>query len=327
MKYTELKKSIQGGAKGIYLLEGDDAYFRLNGEKMLTELIDFPELNVTAYSGDDIKGAAAFTEFTDSLKVFPFMAEKRMVKVSEFYPTETEYEKYLKATFTDFPSTTILVITNTGAKKCDLKKKKAVTFVDCSKSDRDTVVKWIYVTLKRAGSVTPVSVCGQIADYCMCDMSRVSVECDKLLAYKPGEAITAQDVDDLVYKDAEYRLYELTNAVAAGKYTDFCVICEDLRSKGSDEMVMMNSLSAFFRNMLTALSFAGTNAELASVLKVKEFGAKKIKEQAKTFGAPRLFELEKCAYSCIADTKSGQMTPKSAFQNLSNFIFFGSNGN
>ncbi len=35
MKYTELKNSIKEGAKPVYLLEGDDAYFRSNGEEQL----------------------------------------------------------------------------------------------------------------------------------------------------------------------------------------------------------------------------------------------------------------------------------------------------
>ncbi len=324
MKYTELKKSIQEGVKGIYLLEGDDAYFRLGGERMLSDLVEFPELNITAFSGEDIKGAQAFEDFVDALRVFPFMSEKRMVKVSEFYPTEAEYDKYLKDVFTDFPSTTILVIANTGAKKTPLSKKKEVTFVDCSKSDRETVVKWIYITMKRAGCPTGVDVCGQIADYCMCDMSRVSVECDKLQAYKPGEAITREDVDELVYKDAEYRLYELTNAMAAGRYTDFSNIAEDLKRKGIDELSMTNSILAFFRNLLTVLSYAGTNTELAALLKVKEFAVKRMKDQARAYGASRLYELEKYSYACIADMKSGEVSPKSAFQNLCNYIFFGS---
>ena len=32
MKYTELKNDIAAGDRRIYLLEGDDAYFRSRGE-------------------------------------------------------------------------------------------------------------------------------------------------------------------------------------------------------------------------------------------------------------------------------------------------------
>ncbi|MCD8286739.1 MAG: DNA polymerase III subunit delta [Clostridia bacterium] len=327
MKYTELKNSIKNEVKGIYLLEGDDAYFRLGGEKMLTGLVEFPELNVTSFTGDDIKGDQAYEDFVDALKVFPFMSEKRVVKVSEFYPTEAEYKKYLKGVFENFPDTTILVITNTGEKKSGLAKKKEVTFVDCSKSDRETVVKWIYLTMKRAGSPADVSVCGQIADYCMCDMSRVSVECDKLQMYKPGEKITAEDVDSLVYKDTEYRMYELTNAMAAGNYTEFCSIAQDLMSKGTDELGIINTINTFFKNLMTAVSSGGSNEDIAAAMSskfpVKPYAVKRMKEQAKAYGVPRLYELERCSYACISDIKSGLVTPPSALQNLCNRIFFG----
>ena len=35
MKFTELKNDIAAGARSIYLLEGDDAYFRMKGEELI----------------------------------------------------------------------------------------------------------------------------------------------------------------------------------------------------------------------------------------------------------------------------------------------------
>ena len=53
MKYTELKSSIKEGAKPVYLLEGDDAYFRMKGEEQIKEaFLDMPELNFTAFDGE-----------------------------------------------------------------------------------------------------------------------------------------------------------------------------------------------------------------------------------------------------------------------------------
>ena len=49
------------------------------------------------------------------VKNYPFMAEKRVIRVSEFYPTESEYENYLKPLFEDFPPSSILIIVNSGA--------------------------------------------------------------------------------------------------------------------------------------------------------------------------------------------------------------------
>ena len=53
MKYTELKNDIQEGAKSIYLLEGDDAYFRMKGEEMIKcAFLQMPELNYSTFDGE-----------------------------------------------------------------------------------------------------------------------------------------------------------------------------------------------------------------------------------------------------------------------------------
>ena len=73
------------------------------------------------------------------------MAEKRVVKVSGLYPSESDYEKYLKDFFADFPGTALLIIVNRGGKKgaCDLKRKHGVNYVYCGKADEETLTRWI----------------------------------------------------------------------------------------------------------------------------------------------------------------------------------------
>lgn len=68
MKYTELKKSISEGAQSIYLLEGDDAYFRMKGEEQIKDaFLQMPELNFTAFDGESLKGNA-LSELVAALK-------------------------------------------------------------------------------------------------------------------------------------------------------------------------------------------------------------------------------------------------------------------
>lgn len=325
MKYTQLKTSIaEDGAQNIYLLEGDDAYFRQKGEEMIkSAFLQFPELNFSSFEGDNLKGAA-WSEFVAAVKNYPFMAEKRIVKVTEFYPTEAEFERTVEPLFADFPSTAILVIVNAGSKKgVDLKRRREVCYVDCSRADRDTVTKWIYVSLKRAKINAAVSVCEAIADYCICDMARVSVEVQKLIDYKGQGELTRAEADALVYQDAEYKIYELTNAVAAGNFTAFCRISDDLKRKGYDEIAVLNSLFSFFRNLLTVLTSDQSNAELAKLLKMKEYGVQRSREQARAMGERRLCGLVNEIYARISEVKSGQTSPRNALQNVRNTIFFG----
>lgn len=324
MKYTELKNSLKEGASSVYLLEGDDAYFRLNGEELIkSAFLQMPEMNYSSYEGESLKGSA-MTEFVAALKNYPFMSEKRIVKVSEFYPAEHDFERYLKPLFADFPKSSILIIANSVAKKgVELKRRREITYVDCNKADRDSVAKWIYITLKRSGIKTQVSVCEAVADYCLCDMARVSVETKKIIDYKPDGELTKVEADMLVYKDSEYRIYEMNNAVANRNYGAFCSVAEDLKRRGMDEISILNSLYAYFRNLLTVVTSNRTSAELSKLLKMKEFGVSRSREQARSLGKDKISMFVNYIYSKISEVKSGITTPQSAFQNTKNMIFFG----
>ncbi len=323
MKYTELKESISRGANSVYLLEGDDAYFRMKGEEQIkTAFLTMPELNYTSFDGETLKGSG-LSALISALKNYPFMAEKRVIRVSEFYPTESEYENYLKPLFEDFPPSSILIIVNSGAKKgVDLKRKHAVTYVDCGRADVDTVARWAYITLRRAGVAASTAACEKVAEYCLCNMARVSVEVEKLAAYKGEGQLTMEEVDSLVYKDADYRLYELTNVVSRRDYTAFCIIADELLQKSGDEMFLLAGLMNYFRNLFTILTSRDGNQELASKLKMKEYGVIKSREQAETIGEAKLAAYISYIYEKISAVKRGVITPLGAMQNAENYIFF-----
>jgi DNA polymerase-3 subunit delta len=323
MKYTELKNDIKEGARSIYLLEGDDAYFRQKGEEMIkSAFVSMPELNYSSFDGESLKGAQ-ITNLVNALESFPFMSEKRMVRVLNFYPTDSEYEHYLKKSFENFPPDSILLIVNQEGKKgVDLKRKKCVTFVDCNRADEETVTKWAYITLKRVGIVASVDVCALIARYCLCNMSRVAIEVEKIIDYKVSGELTKEEVDALVYKDADFRLYEMTNAVARRDFKKFCEIEGELCQKGGDEISLLNGLFSYFKNLLTILSCGKSDADIASELKMKEYGVKKSREQARAIGALSLKEYVNYVYGAISDIKNGYIAPSSALQNVNNLLFF-----
>lgn len=323
MKYTELKSSISGGGSAIYLLEGEDAYFRLNGEEMIKNaFLQMPELNFTAFDGENLKGGA-LSQLVSAVKNYPFMSEKRIVKVSEFYPSESEFETYLKPLFENFPSSSILIISNRGGKKgVDLKRKKAVTYVDCGKAEPESVARWAYITFKRAGITCSAAACENLAAYCLYNMSRVSVEVAKLIDYKGSGELTAAEIDGLVYKDADYRIYEMTNAVSRRDFTKYCTVAADLKSKGFDEISIINGLFSHFRNLLSALSSPLSDARYAAETGAKEYAVKKSREQAAMIGANNLKNYINLFYKNIADVKSGAITPASALQICENALFF-----
>ncbi len=330
MKYTELKKSLEeDGVRPIYLFEGEEGYFRAGGVETvcsrftLDKTLDYASFDGGQLKGDKIKSLVAAVE------AFPFLSEKRVVKVTEFYPTEKEYDGYLKGLFESPPQTSVLFIVNSAKGKKDgakLSEKPNVTFVDCNRADGETVKKWIYVTAKRAGVYADGVTCGKIADSCVLDMSRISKETEKLLTYcraKGLNRISDELVDEIVYPDAEYKIYELSGALARKNYSAFCKIALDLKSKGFDELALLSSLCYHFRDVYDCAVTTGSDKETAALLSLREFAVKKNREQAGKMGKERAKECYSSLYSLIGGVKSGAYTPVSAWKTAIARLFFG----
>ncbi|MBP5242659.1 MAG: DNA polymerase III subunit delta, partial [Clostridia bacterium] len=328
MKFTALKKHLQeNGAQPIYLLDGEESYFRDRGVEMLKAAVIEPALNYTAYTGGELKGDKLKT-LADAVYTLPFLSEKRMVLVTEFYPTEKEYASFLKPLFESPVNTTIFVIANGGGGKpkpgaCDWKKKPNVTYVDCGRADEEDVTKWIYVTLKRAGVVADGAVCNAIKSYCLSDMARVSKETEKLIEYAgEGGKLTLQDVDELVYKDSEYKIYELTQAAARKDHATFMKIMDGMVGKGWDENAFLNALSAHFRTLCEVSLLEGNNALAAETLGMKEYAVKKSREQAARFEKGALIGYYRDLQETLATARAGEITFPSALKTAISKIFF-----
>lgn len=331
MKFVFFKKSLEEGAAPIYLFEGEEEYFKERGEEMLKEkFLGEPSLNFSAFRGEQLKGAA-MTALTAAAQSFPFLSDKRIVKVTDFYPTEKEYETYLKKYFEDPPRETILLIVNSAAQKgkgADLKKAPNVTYVDCGRADDDTVLRWIYTRFKREGIAADTECCERIMRYCLGDMSRISGETEKLIAFAgKGGSIRAEDVDDIVYRDSDYKIYEMTGAFGARNYGKFLSVQRELMERGADESAILNAICSYFRGMLDICLLGKGDAETARALGMKEYAVKMSRRQANSIGAKRVRDCWGYVYSAVNTVKSGGISAQAALLKVNAQLFFGGSAN
>lgn len=330
MKYVDFKKfTDENGAQSIYLFEGEEGYFREKGEMLLkARFLQEPTLDYISFDGASLKGDK-LSEIVDALNAFPFMSERRIVRVTEFYPTEKEYETYLRGAFENPPTSGMLLIVNSAKPKtggATLSKKPNVTYIDCGKSDEETIKKWIYLTCKKEGVYADGVTCGKLAVYCNLDMARIAKETEKLLSYCQAEKIerlTDEIVDALVYPDAEYKLYELTNALARKNHGSFMKILNELAVKGYNEHSLMSSLASYFKGLYEVSCMKGSDGEIAAALGIKEYAVKKNREQAAKFQKGELLRVYNGVYQAISDVKCGVMTPPSALKTVTARLFFG----
>jgi DNA polymerase III delta subunit len=152
-------------------------------------------------------------------------------------------------------------------------------------------------------------------------MARVSKEVEKIIQLKKPK-ITLADVDELVYKDADYRIYEMTNAIPRKNYSLFTEICTDLLTKGYDENALLASILSYFKNALTVLSSDKTDAELAGMLKSKDWAIKKTREQAGAIGKDKLVKQVNYIYNLQSNIKNGNRSAQAALSCAIENIFF-----
>ena len=329
MKYVDFRKyTDENGAQPIYLFEGEEVYFREKGEALLkARFLQEPTLDYATFDGGSLKGDK-IKALVDAVNCFPFVSEKRVVRVSEFYPADKDFDFYLKDLFDNPPRDAILLIVNSSKGKSGtaaLAKKPNVTYVDCARSDEETIKKWIYGTCKRAGVYADGVTCGKLANYCVYDMARIAQETEKLLGYCVAEGIerlTDEIVENLVYPDAEYKIFELSKALAAKNYSAYFRVVKDLSTRGYNETQLLSSLAGYFRSLYETSLCKGGDKEVATALGVSEFIARKNREQAVKFGKDRLLQLYNAVYGAVSAIKCGELTPSSALKMTTARLFF-----
>ena len=327
MKFTALNKSLLQGLEPVYLIEGEEAYFRDAAVKAVTQALNItqPLLNNVRYEGESLKGDK-LVAFRDELYTLPFFDEKRLIRVYGFFPTEREWESVM-APYMEKPApSTVLVIVNEGKKAnaAELKKKKGLTFVDCSREDEETLSRWLFSLMRKNGLNPDADACALMVRYCARDAARMKAETEKLvLLLGEGARVSAKHIEEYVNKDAEYKIYEMTQAASRGNGAKFYEIMDDLMKKGFDEHAVLSSLTSHFETLTNIAALSGSDEEIAKTLSQNAYAVKKNREVVRRLGRERVKELYEALYALGAGAKSGKYQKQGALFLGIQKIFFG----
>ncbi len=280
LKYTQFKNDLSDGKNfSVCLFEGEDVYFRERGMNLLkNKFVQEPALNLVYLSSD-----CTPTELTSSLNGYPFMSQKRMTVLREFYPKQDFFKGGLKAYLENPAPDGLLVILN--EKPCEaLKKHDSVSVIDCSKQDVALLVRWIKAECANQNVEIDAESAKLLAEYCLSDMTRIETETQKLIAYTgSGGRIEKSDVDAMVARETEYKIYEMTDFIGKRKFDKALLIIKDMMGKGETPQRIILSVYNYFRRLLHVAISDMNGEQLAKALGVKEIAVRKMKEQASFF--------------------------------------------
>lgn len=259
--FDRLKADLKQGTLGnFYIFYGEEAYLRTYYlEQLKKKLIDdFTEtFNYHRFTEETISPQ----ELADSVESIPMMAERSMVVVEDidFYKQPEDARSAYSAVFADIPDyCTVVLVYDTVEYKQD-KRMKALTQalenaveVQFNKPSERELAVWIYKHFKPHGQEISESLCRYFIQITGGSMTRMLTEIEKVAAYAKEPVITKEDIDAVVEPVMEAVVFDLTDAIAAGRYETALFKLSVLLQKQEEPIVILGTIGSQFRRIAAA---------------------------------------------------------------------------
>lgn len=276
----------------FYIFYGEEAYLRAHWLDRLHKLLveDFVEafnyhrLNAETFSAQAL---------VDCVEAMPMMAERSLVQVDDvdLFKLPEEQRNTVAALLCDLPPhVTLVLVYETVAFAPDKRMKKLAAALESAEAvefktptERELVV-WVMRHFKSHAKIIGDAECRYLIRRTGGDMTTLASEIEKVASFADGETITAAEIDAVTEPVLEAVVFELSDAIAAGRFDRAPVILSTLLQKQEKPLSILAVLSAQFRRVLTAKTLlrAGKGSrELMSLCGISSYPAQKTLEFAR----------------------------------------------
>lgn len=301
MNYQDLEKSCI--SQPIYLIKGD-AFLCQDAKNKIIQKLNISKINVSLFTDENFD----VNNTLNACNQFSFFSEKRMVIVQDLAKELTNDNKFRFENYSKNPNIdcVLILIDTISSKVFDFMKN--VEVIECKPNDF-FVQNYIKNNVEKLGNTISLQNCKKLNDYCLGNLNRITLEIKKLSDYVgKNKEITAQVIDNLVFKDTELKVFDLTNALGVKDGNRALKILNDMITTGEPPIKILGLINANFRRMMFAKINKGSNADLAKALNVKEFAIAKAKESASFFSASQLKNIINLLLEADYNIKSGVMS-------------------
>lgn len=301
MNYQDLEKSCI--SQPIYLIKGD-AFLCQDAKNKIIQKLNISKINVSLFTDENFD----VNNTLNACNQFSFFSEKRMVIVQDLAKELTNDNKFRFENYSKNPNIdcVLILIDTISSKVFDFMKN--IEVIECKPNDF-FVQNYIKNNVEKLGNTISLQNCKKLNDYCLGNLNRITLEIKKLSDYVgKNKEITAQVIDNLVFKDTELKVFDLTNALGVKDGNRALKILNDMITSGEPPIKILGLINANFRRMMFAKINKGSNADLAKALNVKEFAIAKAKESASFFSASQLKNIINLLLEADYNIKSGVMS-------------------
>lgn len=284
-----IKRQIaENNVSHLYLLYGEDDFLKREYAKRIQDAVykgDFPEFNLMEFS-ENILPAEARSVF----ETYPMMSDTKfiLIKDSGIFSGKAPSADEWKSVFSDIPDYVYAVFLEKNVDKRSAlykavnKNHTAAEFAHLKPGD---LAVWIIRKMQRGKRSIKKEDALFLALLCSNDLMTINSECDKLISYT-SETVTRGDIDRLVPRSADIRVFDITDAITEGDTAKALAVLDDLSAQNTPVFQILYLLSGCFDKMLQCrlmLEESFSLKEIAERLSLHEFITKKYISGAKNF--------------------------------------------
>ena len=243
----------------LYLLWGEEEYLR---ESYYSELVAhvFPDGDGGGMSLRRLDGQAGAETVRDAVLTLPFFTERTLVELRGLNLNKCakgEAERFLEI-FSDIPDYCTIAILPAAGYSPDgrlniirsvRKTGEAIEFTSPSAAQ---IITWIRRRFAAEGKTIGKHAAEQLVFMCSPLINRLKPEIEKLSAFVPGEEITAADIEKVVDKLPETRVFELSDCLAARDYNGAATRLTELLEMKEEPIALLAMIGAQFRRLYAA---------------------------------------------------------------------------
>ena len=296
--YEELHRQVQSGSVGkVYIFQGEESYLMQQAVAELQALLvppGFEEFNYHRLSG---KGLTV-QEVTEAVEAMPMMAEHTFVTVTDMdiFKLDEPQRTALTALLGDFPEyCTLVFLYRQIPYKKDARLKKLASAlaehaqeIEFAQQGQQKLFRWVRRRFAAMDKEIDDNAVEHLLFTCGSLMDGLVPEIAKIGAYARGKRVTVADIDAVADPVLDAEVFQMTDAVAAGKYDRAAGLVAELLRRQEEPIRMRAALGKMLRQLYTArLAIDGGKERvwLKDLWRMKsDYPARKLLDSARNVG-------------------------------------------
>lgn len=260
--YEELHRQVQSGSVGnVYIFQGEETYLMQQAVAELQALLvppGFEEFNYHRLSG---KGLTV-QEVTEAVEAMPMMAEHTFVTVTDMdiFKLDEPQRTALTALLGDFPEyCTLVFLYRQIPYKKDARLKKLASAlaehaqeIEFAQQGQQKLFRWVRRRFAAMDKEIDDNAVEHLLFTCGSLMDGLVPEIAKIGAYAKGKSITVADIDAVADPVLDAEVFQMTDAVAAGKYDRAAGLLAELLRMQEEPIRILAALGKMLRQLYTA---------------------------------------------------------------------------